>query len=415
MLGGGKHARGVRIGYHWIVLGLVCLSSTSISYIAQGLPALVPLFQTDLALSRAQAGSLIAAMNLGPLFSSLGVGRLVDRIGERPVLVGGTLGTGLAALAASQAPSFALLALLLFVTGVFASVSGPGGTKVIMVWFPQALRGLGIGIRQTSIPLGGALAAATLPLLGLTWGWRGALALAGLVVAVSALVVQAFFRERPASSSAARHGSQHGIRTLLRSRSVLAIMGVAFVLTVAQWASVTYLVLFLHEYLALDLPLAASYLAVLQVGGMVGRTAWGLISDTILHGRRKPAMVAIAPAALGCVVLLALLPPGTPPLLLLPLVAALGFTAIGWNGIFLALMAEQAPPDLAATAVGLAVTGVFVSIVLTPPLFGLVVDRSGSYQLAWWLLAAILAAGLPLLVWIKEGRRSWAPPHSPGG
>ena len=47
-----------RLGYYWIVLLLVCLSSTAISYIAQGLPALVPLFQSDLSLSRAQAGAL---------------------------------------------------------------------------------------------------------------------------------------------------------------------------------------------------------------------------------------------------------------------------------------------------------------------------------------------------------------------
>jgi predicted MFS family arabinose efflux permease len=114
-------------------------------------------------------------------------------------------------------------------------------------------------------------------------------------------------------------------------------------------------------------------------------------------------MVILAPAALACVVLLALLPAGTPPLLLVPLVAALGSTAVGWNGIFLALLAEQTTPDQAATAVGLGVTGVFVSIVLTPPLFGYLVDQSGSYQLAWWTLAAIIAAGLPLLRWIREG------------
>jgi lysozyme len=37
------------------------------------------LFQSDLGLSRAQAGALIASMNLGPLCSSLGVGRLIDQ------------------------------------------------------------------------------------------------------------------------------------------------------------------------------------------------------------------------------------------------------------------------------------------------------------------------------------------------
>ena len=55
-------------------------------------------------------------------------------------------------------------------------------------------------------------------------------------------------------------------------------------------------------------------------------------------------MVMLAPRRWSASASWRYLPVGTPPLLLVPLVAALGFTAVGWNGIFLALMAEQGPP-----------------------------------------------------------------------
>ena len=40
---------------------------------------------------------------------------------------------------------------------MFYSVSQPGGSKVILKWFPNENRGLAMGIRQAGIPIGGAL------------------------------------------------------------------------------------------------------------------------------------------------------------------------------------------------------------------------------------------------------------------
>ena len=50
------------------------------------------------------------------------------------------------------------LLFVLLLIGMFYSVSQPGGSKVILKWFPKENRGLAMGIRQAGIPIGGALA-----------------------------------------------------------------------------------------------------------------------------------------------------------------------------------------------------------------------------------------------------------------
>jgi len=65
--------------------------------------------------------------------------------------------------AAGWAHSFASLVLLLAVAGgMGASVNAASG-RAVMHWFPARERGLALGLRQTAIPIGGALAASRCP------------------------------------------------------------------------------------------------------------------------------------------------------------------------------------------------------------------------------------------------------------
>ena len=57
------------------------------------------------------------------------------------------------------------LLFVLLLVGTFYSVSQPGGSKVIIKWFPKENRGLAMGIRQAGIPIGGTLAGVLIPFL----------------------------------------------------------------------------------------------------------------------------------------------------------------------------------------------------------------------------------------------------------
>jgi MFS family permease len=82
------------------------------------------------------------------------------------------------------------------------------------------------------------------------------------------------------------------------------------------------------------------------------------------------------------------LQPDTPVWALTVLTFAYGITAIGWNGVYHALMGETAGADYAATGVALSMSLTQIGTVGGPPLFGFIVDLTGGYRTAWLMLTA---------------------------
>ena len=57
------------------------------------------------------------------------------------------------------------------------------------------------------------------------------------------------------------------------------------------------------------------------------------------------------------------------------------------------VLTETAGRKYAGTAVGFGLTMVEAGTTLGPPIFGLIVDLSGSYQVGWYVVAGYSAAG----------------------
>jgi MFS family permease len=99
--------------------------------------------------------------------------------------------------------------------------------------------------------------------------------------------------------------------------------------------------------------------------------------------------------------------PAQVPLVALALLAvALGFSAIGWQGNWVALISELAGPTAQGRTVGLSMTLTYAGVAVGPPLVGFLVDRSGSWPAAWTALAAVLGVGTLLLVPVRERRET---------
>ena len=93
-------------------------------------------------------------------------------------------------------------------------------------------------------------------------------------------------------------------------------------------------------------------------------------------------------------------------LAILAVSAALGATAIGWNGVFLSEVARLAPAGEAGRATGGCLFFTYVGVVILPFLFGWLQRASGSYALCFVVAAAVCAAVAVLLVF--TGRRGRA-------
>jgi MFS family permease len=157
------------------------------------------------------------------------------------------------------------------------------------------------------------------------------------------------------------------------------------VFSAMQLSLSTYLVTYLQEALAYGLVKAGLALAVAQVGGVVGRIAWGYVSDRWLGARRALALLAglMALSTLATATLNAQVPPA----LVFALLVVFGASAIGWNGVYLSEVARRAPPGMASTATGGTLAVTFLGTVLGPALFGALAAFGGGYRAGFAALA----------------------------
>lgn len=167
---------------------------------------------------------------------------------------------------------------------------------------------------------------------------------------------------------------------------------------------ITHLVLYLTEDLLYPVVTAGVILAITQAGGVLGKPGSGLLSDRVFGGsRRSVFMLWVGVTCLVCL-LIALwgrsLSWGVYPVLFI-----FGVTAIGWGGVYLALVAELTDTRFVGTVTG--ITGVFAVLggMVGPILFGYIVDVTGSYRLAWLSGAAFSALCVVLLLFVHEEKR----------
>jgi len=386
----------------WYFLAIITVAQVTLAAIHLGIPILVPLIQKELGLNLVQVGLLGSVLNGGVVLAAIGAGRAADHWGERLIIGYGTMLGGLVAIASNSVSGmYALLFLLVFI-GVCTASATPAGSKAVAGWFQQHERGLAMGIRQTSVPLGGTLSALALPTLGLAYGWRWALSTVGFLAFATGVVALRLYQEPPRKVERSRPSSSGSLAHVMRNKQIWVATLYAAVLSGAQWCYVSYVELFLTDVVGLQLVLAAGLLAAGQMCGAGGRIGWGLVSDRLLGGRRQPAMILVGIMAMVIMVITAFFTPETPFWLVSVVVALFGLTIMGWNGLYLARVSDVVGTGMAGVAVGLSNTGAFLGIVVIPPIFGWIVEASDSYRVGWIVLAATLIVPLCVLHWVKD-------------
>ena len=387
------------------MLSIVVVVQVVVSSVTQGIPTLAPWIRADLGLSLTEVGLLGTAINVGTVLAVATAGWAVDAYGEKAVQVVGSVSVGLAVALFSLAPFGVLAFVPLLVCGMGAAAPTPSGSAAVMGWFPPGLRGLAMGVRQTGIPLGGALAAALAPQVAERAGWRMAVVAGSACCVAIGLACWLLYREPSSRRLATSRSSPTPLRSLI-TRDVVLVSLSGGLLPFAQFAIVTYLALYLNQVQGIPLTTGAGMLLVAQLSGVAGRIAWGSASDRLFASRRRPPLMAAGLIAVLGTQVLGWLPAQVPLVALGLLAVALGFSAIGWQGNWVALISELAGPTAQGRTVGLSMTLTYAGVAVGPPLVGFLVDRSGSWPAAWTALAAVLGLGTMLLVPVRERRET---------
>ena len=392
--------------YPLIIVGLAVLSHGGFSLSGQGFTPFYPFIQDEFVLTRTQVGLVSGVIYGAATFTSAGFGWAVDRLGVR--LIGGALMivSGFVVMSMYFASAFWMVLLIGAAMGALRPAGHPAGARAIMDWIGRDRRGTAMSVKQAGNPTLSALAALAVPPLAVAFGWRIAAVALGGFVATAGLAIVVLYRERPNATRKTKESTSFlkGMAEVMRDKQITMAIIFGFPLVGAQVATLTYFILFLKDELGVSVLVAGGLLAMLQVSSIVMRIGWGVISDTLGGGRRKPVLLVSGLATAGVLLALALLPSNTPYWALVLVAIALGATATSWVSVHTVLLAELSGPGRVGTTVGYASALQRASIVITPPIFGFLADQSG-YQTAWFALSGVILAGMLMLTQVCEGNR----------
>jgi MFS family permease len=353
-----------------------------------------PLIQRDLGLSTIGVGAMTSAIYVGAATSSAAGGWLTDRRGPALVLVGSLLLLTSGCVVSQFASSVPILFIGILITGLgYGWVNPP--TNIISNPVSLHRRALSMGVKQTGIPLGGSLAGVLVAPLAAAHGWR--LSLLVPIVLCSAL---SLVTARWCPGVADVHGFEVDADTTVRLK-LPGGWAFGFLMNGVQGALFAFLTLFLTNQRNLGPASAGLCLSLLLVGGIIGRPFWGWVSDRMHRDRVRVLQLT---AIIAGVTMLALT--SAPLAVIYPVLPIIGMSAVGWNGAFIATVAEAARPETVGLDTGIALVMVNLGPVLMPPVVGALASGSVGWSAAWLLCAAL---GIACAVIMQFSRRMIRP------
>ncbi|MGE5336656.1 MAG: MFS transporter [Gemmatimonadota bacterium] len=384
-------------------LALTTAIQIGVALAALTVPAISPAVARDLAVPTSMIGSYVSALYFGAAIAALIGGGLVLRLGAIRLSQLGLLLCGLG-LALGLVPSLAVVAAAAILVGIGYGPITPASSHVLARTATPQNIALTLSIKQTGVPAGMALAGIVVPPLAVAFGWRIAVLTVALACGAIALAAQALRSELDADRDRSARMSLRqmlaGLRLVAATPRLRTVATVSFVYSGMQMCTSGFIVAYLVEEVGVSLVAAGVALTTASVAGVVARIAWGALADRWLSPRDTLALIGALTAVLSCVV--ALFSGAWPFAAMLVVLAGLGATAIGWNGVYLAEVARVAPPGQAGLATGGCLFFTFVGVVVCPPLFGWAQHASGRYAVSF-AAAALACAGVAL--WLFAGRR----------
>jgi sugar phosphate permease len=324
-----------------VVLGVGSAATAALAAVQGGLPAIAPAIQEAFDLSLVQVTAVFTAFAIGTVATLLAWGVASDRRGERAVIAVGLGAGSLAMFAAAASDAYVALLAWMALAGMLGSAAVAASGRAVFGWFPRDERGLALGLRQTAVPVGAALASFSLPPLASSAGVDAALyALAGAML-LAAVASALWLRDGPRVESAAPPAPD-----AVRDPRLWRLSAASSLMIIGQIGVTSLLVLYLYSERDWTAAHAALALGGVQVGAAVARVSAGRWSD--VRDERIEPFRRLAAAAGVLLLASALGGPTAVPLLL-----AGGIAAMSWNGLSFTAAAEISGRRQAGTAMGI--------------------------------------------------------------
>lgn len=381
----------------WIVWAL--FGSTVLNYFnRQTLSVLAPMLSRDLHLTHEQLSHIFAAFQASYALTWLLGGIFLDIVGARIGLSIAVVWWSLVSLATSFANSVSTFSGLRFLLGIGEGFNWPGASKAVAESFPPQERGMAVAIFDSGSSVGGAIAALTIPLIALRFGWRMAFAFSGLLgfawLTWWLMVCPAVKRSRVPGESAApiKQTFRLWVR-MLGTREAWAIVIGRSLTDPVWWFYVFWLPQYLSDARGFSLEKISLFAWIPFVAADAGNFAGGYLSGRLIRGGMPVMRARKLICAVSCLPMLAGIPAAQAesPFWALVLICFALFGYAAWSTMGLTLPSDLFSSDVVASVTGLSGLGAGAVSTVFTLLIGALVDRFS------YVPAFVVAATMPLL------------------
>ena len=326
----------------------------------------------------------IGAFFLAATLGSMAVGRLAQITGPRRQIIGVLLFTAVVQIVMVRAESFGALVAGLALCGV-ANAATQTAVNLALTEAQLSRLGLGIAVKQSSMPAAAMLSGLAVPVLALTVGWRAAyVASAGLAI----IAMLAVFVVLPGENGLRRPAATSRPAT---ERRVLGGVAVSSSLLAFSAGALAAWIVSSGVDAGLDEGRAGLMLGAGAACGIVMRLLWGVRLDGMAW---SPLQVGGALSVVGSLgyLLLVVREPGW------HIAATLIAYGAGWVWpVFTNFGVVRANQAAAAAATGITQTGVYVGVFSAPLVTGWLIETRG-YGTMWAVVASASLVGAAMAI-----------------
>jgi sugar phosphate permease len=371
-----------------------------------------PLMRRDLGLTPLQLGIVFSAFAYPYAAMQIGGGWAADRFGPRAVLAALSVLWAAATIMTGLSWGVASLVACRLIVGVGEGGAFPAATRAFTWWLPIGERGFAQGITHSFARLGGAVTPPIVLAIVSRYGWRAAFVVLGAASGAWTLLWVATFRDRPedhprvsaAELIAIRAGGAPPATARTATpwvpivRRMWLATAVDFCYGWSLWVFLTWLPSYLAE--ARGFPIGQMALATMLpfLAGVVSDTLGGVVSDAIYRrtGNLRLARRALLVIGLGGAFAFLVPAVATASAIRAVSLLACAFFCLELANAVLWTLPLDIAGEHAGTAGGMMNAGFGVAGMISPVVFGALIQRTGRYELPLLVSAALLLAGAVL-------------------
>jgi MFS family permease len=372
-------------------LGLISVAHWVSHFHLLVLPMLFPFLKAQLGVGYVGLGFALTVFAVVSGLTQAPIGYLVDHVGARKILLLGLAFGGLALILLGLHLTYASLIGCAVLLGLANSVYHPADYAILSAHMDEARMGRAFSIHTFAGYLGGAVAPAIVAALVTMVGGFGALIAAGAVGPATALLLM--IGNIPEAGAARQRDADGTAPKASIITPALIVLTVFFTLLSLSNAGISnFGVVALMTGYATSFPTANLALTAYLGASAAGVLAGGFLADrTTRHGQLAAICFAVNAAIVLAIALLAL-----PDVVLIAAMTTAGFL----GGVIAPsrdmLVRRAAPPGAAGRAFGIVSTGFNLGGIISPLLFGWIMDQSAPHWVfglsaAFMVLTVLLA------------------------